>query len=215
MLKLLVVLGLVGCGSSTASETPADSAVATDTGTASDTGSATDSGGDAKCDLGTVPTVANYTYEFIFVGGEAGGAIPTPTGGDPTGDWRYTKLTIYLDESARSLVDLSKSSVEGKGFGSYSGMNFRNTTEQKIVLETTVVGTVTRGTSTKAKGTWKMDGNEIAYTPECVESTAEGSIERVGWSRIDADRARLQFKPKPTAMGDFTKQIVIDLEKIK
>ena len=138
-----------------------------------------------------------------------------PTGGDPVGDWRYAKITIYISEAAKSFVDTSKSSVEGKGFTSYTATTFRNSTDQKIVLETSVVGTVTRGSYIKAKGTWKMEGNEILPTPECAETTGEGKIERIGWSRIDADHARLQFKPPPTGMGDFTQQIVIDLEKVK
>lgn len=206
---------LVGCGGST--ETTPVTDAAPDTSTSSDVAvdSPTDAGGDATCDLGTIPALTPFTAEFLFVGGDGGVAVPTPTGGDPKGDWRFTKVTIYLSETARSLVDLSKSSVTGTGFGSYTATTFRNSTDQKITLETTVVGPVKRGTITKGKGTWKMEGNEIVYTPECSESTAGGAIPRVGWSRIDDDHARLQFKPAPTGMGDFTEQLVIDLERIK
>jgi hypothetical protein len=214
----VAIFALFGCGSSTSGDTPAtDSAVTiTDTGsTPADTGSVSDTKVDAACDIGMVPTVANYTHEFVFVGGEAGGMVPTPTGGDPVGEWRHAKLTIYLSEGAKMFVDTSKSSVDGKGFSSYTATSFRNTSEQITTLETTVVGTVKRGTSLKAKGTWKMMGNEIVFTPECAESTAEGKLEKIGWSRIDADHARMQFKPAPTGMGDFVEQIVIDLEKIK
>lgn len=212
---LAACFAFFGCGSSTSADKPADTgATVVDTGS-TDSGSVADTAADAMCDLGMTPAVANYTYEFVFVGGEAGGAIPAPTGGDPTGDWRYAKLTIYLSEGAKSFVDLSKSSVEGRGFSSYTATNFKNLSEQVTTLETTVVGTVKRGTMIKAKGTWKAEGNEIVFTPECAESNADGKLERIGWSRVDAERARMQFKPAPTGMGDFVQQIVIDLEKIK
>ena len=205
----LFALLVLGCGSSVETPVTNDAAVA-DTRT-----DALSDAADATCEIGTIPTTAPYAYEVLFVGGDAGATIPTPTGGDPSGEWRYAKMTIYLSDSARSVIDLSKSSVDGKGYSSYTATNFRNATDQKITLETTIVGTVKRGTITKGKGTYKAEGNELVFAPECSESTAEGRIERIGWSRVDADHARLQFKPPPTAAGDFLQQIVIDLEKIK
>lgn len=209
MRTLLFPLLVLGCGSSEDTRVTQDAAVV-------DSAATTDVRSDAStCDIGTIPTTAPYAYEFVFVGGDAGTTFPTPTGGDATGEWRYSKMTIYLSDSARSVIDTSKSTVEGKGYGSYTATNFKNATDQKITLETTIVGQVKRGTITKGKGTYKAEGNELVYTPECSESTAEGRIERVGWSRIDAGHARLQFKPPPTAAGDFLQQIVIDLEVIK
>ncbi len=221
-LSLVFAMLLAGCGSSDSdsSAPAADSGAAdvtTDTAKAdvSTPEAATDVKPDATCELGALPTYAPYTAEFLFVDADAGVAIPTPTGGDPKGDWRYSKITIYLSPSAKTVLDVSKSSVTGSGFGSYTDTTFRNTTDQKMVLETTVVGTLTRGTITKGKGTWKMEGNEIVYTPECSETTGDAAVPRVGFSRLGADKARMQFKPPPTGMGDFTQQIVIDLELIK
>lgn len=219
--SLAFALLAVGCGGSTES-TPATTADSGSADVEADTATvdapkeaASDSAGDAACDLGTVPTVAPFTAEFVFVDADAGTTFPTPSGGDPKGEWRYSKITVYLSPGAKSVLDVSKSSVEGWGFSSYGDTAFRNATDQKLTLETTVVGTVKRGTTTKAKGTWKMEGNDIVYTPECVESSGDAPVPKIGWSRLAADKARMQFKPAPTGMGDFTQQIVIDLELIK
>lgn len=213
MRRLLAVV-LLGCGSSVEA-TPTDASVSNDT-SVSDTRSET-SRVDTPCEIGAVPSVPKYAYEFLFVGGDGGVTIPTPTGGDPIGEWRYTKVTVYLSDSARMFVDPSKSTIDGTGFGSYTASGFRNTTDQKATIHTTVVGPQVRETRTRAKGTWNLEGSEIVYTVECVESTTEASLSRVGFSRIDADHARLQFKPPAgsTGPGDFTQQIVIDLERIK
>lgn len=211
----------VGCGGSTES-TPATSTDSGASDVTADSGTpdvaeeaATDAATDAGCDLGTIPTTAPFTSEFVFVDADAGTTFPTPTGGDPKGDWRYSKITVYLSPGAKSVLDVSKSSVEGWGFGSYTDTAFRNASDQKLTLETSVVGTVKRGTTIKAKGTWKMEGNEIVYTAECAETSGDAPVPRIGWSRLGADKARMQFKPAPTGMGDFTQQIVIDLELVK
>jgi len=212
-LSFVLVLGALGCGSSVEKtvDPPADAAV--DSAPAD---AAKDIAADAKCDLGVLPTIAPLTSsEFLFVDADAGVAVPTPTGGDPIGDWRYTKITIYLKDSARKLIDTSKSKVEGTGFGSYTATNFRSQTNIKTHIETTVIGPVDRDTITKGKGTWKMEGNEIVYTPECSESSGDAAAPRIGWSKIDADHARMQFKPPPMPTGDFTEQLVIDLERVK
>lgn len=216
-LPLLFLLPL-GCGGSTEdtpTTTDAGKDAASDVADSGSAEAATDTGGDAACDLGSIPTVAPFSAEFVFLDADAGVAFPTPTGGDPKGDWRYTKVTIYLSSGAKSVLDITKSSVEGWGYASYGDTAFKTSTDQKVTLETTIVGTVKQGTVVKAKGTWKMEGNEIVYTPECSESTASGSVPRVGWSRLASDKARMQFKPAPTGMGDFTQQIVMDLELIK
>lgn len=222
--SLAFSLLLAACGSSDSDATPAaDTGVAADSSTA-DSGAgdvatndaATDtSKPDATCDVGAVPTVAPFTSEFVFIDADAGVTFPAPTGGDPTGAWRYSKITIYLTPDAKSVLDVSKSSISGWGYASYTGTNFVNALDQKFVLETTVVGTITRGTVSKAKGAFKAEGNELVYTPACAQSTGDAGPPRVGFSRLGADKARLQFKPAPTGMGDFNQQIVIDLELVK
>jgi len=219
--SLVFALLAAGCGGSTES-TPAsttDSSVSdsssSDTGGSADVATEAASDTKAPCDLGTIPTVAPFTAQFVYVDADAGTVFPTPSGGDTKGEWRYAKITVYLSPDAKSVLDVSKSSVEGWGYASYTDTNFKNSTDQKLTLETTVVGTIKRGTATKGKGTYKMEGNEIVYTPECSESSGDQPVPRIGWSRLAADKARMQFKPAPTGMGDFTQQIVIDLELIK
>jgi hypothetical protein len=216
--SFVVALLGAGCGgsldSSPAGAAIVDSAVADSSG---DTGGevATDANTDAACDLGALPTVAPLTAQFVFLDADAGVSFPAPTGGDPKGAWRYAKITVYLSPTAAAVLDVSKSSVEGTGFASYTDTSFVNASEQKLTLETTVVGTVKRGTTIRAKGSYTMEGNEIVFAPECAESSGDSPVPRIGWSRLAPDKARMQFKPAPSGMGDYTQQIVVDLELIK
>lgn len=217
---LLLVLLALGCSGSedAAPATTTDAAtsdVATDSAPADTASDAAPVDTGATCDLGAVPTVAPFDAAFEFVDADAGVTFPAPTGGDPKGTWRYSKITIYLSPAAKSLVDISKSKVEGWGFAEYGETTFRNWTEQKITLETTVVGTITRGSLTKGKGTYAVEGDKLVYTPECSESSSGGTLPPISWSRLSDDKARLQFRPPPSDTGDNTEQIVIDLELIK
>jgi hypothetical protein len=220
----LVALLLAGCGASDGDSPPVGSDASVD---ARDASSVDASGGeaaasdtnpaamDAACDVGPIPTVAPFSAEFVFLDADAGVTFPTPTGGDPKGTWRYAKLTAYLSPAARSLLDVSKSKVEGSGYSRYDDTSFVNAFDQKFTLETTVVGTLTRGTTSQAKGAWKLEGNELVFTPECAATTGDSAVSRVGFSRLAADKARIQFKPPPSGVGDYNQQIVIDLELVK
>ena len=217
---LLIGSVLFGCGSSTV--TPPDGSVTTETGTdagAADGATDVPKDGDAGCDLGPTPggTVAPFTASaFIVVKDDAGVTVPTPTGGDPKGDFRVAKVTVYLAPAAEASIDVSKSSSEGVGWFSFGDAEFRSSTDTKITLETTIVGTVKRGVVTRGKGTYVLEGSKVKLTPICGESTADSPQRELGWTRVDADHALVFLPPATTGPGaGMTLATILDLERIK
>lgn len=213
------LLGLLGSGCGSES-TPAAAATETGADVTSDAPAdtmATDAADGGACDLGAVPggTVAPYTASsFVIVKDDAGVTVPTPTGGDTKGDFRVAKLTVYLAPAADGQVDTVKSTASGVGWFSFTDKDFRSSTDSKITLETSIVGTVKRAVTTIGKGSYVLEGSQIKLTPVCGSTTADTPIREFGWSRLDADHAYV-FLPATGASAGLTLATILELERIK
>jgi hypothetical protein len=204
--------GLASCGGSTNATTDTtDAAIASDASSAP-VDAAPDATTDAavsSCDLGATPTMPTLSSEFVIEGTD-GGTLPTPTGGDETGTWVYTKITLYLPSQASGQVDPAASTIEGKGFMALESGSFRNLVDTTTKLKTTVVGTVTRATSAKALGTYVKDGPSLTFTASCRDRTDTSPLKNVRFSRVDATHGQL-FVQTTTQIG--TADLVVDVEK--
>lgn len=211
---VLTVSPLVGCDGTDAS--PASDAGLADAPDAAVADAPGDAIADAEaeaaatCDIGVVPTMPALTSEVVIEGGE-GGAAPAATGGDETGLWLYTKISLYLPAQASGQIEPAESKIDGKGFIELDGGRFRQLVDTTTVLSTSVVGKVTRAGSTKASGTYAKSGATATLTVACRESTGEtGTLGDVGFSRVDATHGKLHVK---TTSQIGTANLVIDLEK--
>ncbi|MEZ4389929.1 MAG: hypothetical protein R3A48_02445 [Polyangiales bacterium] len=181
-----LVLVLAGCGSSSSD----DAAVTTDATTldaSSDVGEV-----DAGACVLTPPsaTLPMVDGGVIIEGGDAG-ALPTPSGGDPTGRWLIDDATLYLPAAAQGQVDPSMSWVRGTGWATLEGGAYQLSTDLGFRVES-VVGGLTRGVVLGGRGRYEVRGTELALTPECTTSpAAAGSLGAFRFSRDAPDRGRL------------------------
>lgn len=210
------IAGAASCSSSS-NETPVvvDSGGAAEAEAAAPVEAAVDAPVEAEaavtCNLGTPPTMPAITSEIVIQGVDGGAAAPAPTGGDETGLWVYTKISLYLGASAEGQVDPAESKIEGKGFIELGAGKFRQFVDTTTVLSTSIVGKVTRAGSTKVTGTYVKADTTAKLTVECRETTGEtNALGDVGFSRIDATHGRLHLT-STSALG--TANLVVDLEK--
>lgn len=185
-LRFAFVLALAGCGSSSTE----DASVETDATTV-----------DASTDVGVVDagecvltppsaTLPRVDGGVIVEGGDAG-ALPTPSGGDPTGRWLIDDATLYLPSAAQGQVDPSMSWVRGTGWATLEGGAYQISTDLGFRVES-IAGGLTRGVVLGGRGRYEVRGTEIALTPECTTSpTAAGSLGTFRFSRDAPDRGRL------------------------
>ncbi|MGZ3417184.1 MAG: hypothetical protein ACXWUG_03970 [Polyangiales bacterium] len=206
----------VALGCSSASEAPAplvDSGTTT-TDTATTDAPPGDAGDAAMCDVGTPPPgVSKVSAEILFL--EDGGAPPSAMGGDPTGDWIITKLTLYLSPDAKDQIDVTKSTIEGTGWSSFSGTSYRLQNDFQLKLVTTIVGTVNQGIQTLSKGTFANMGSDVVFTPACVISNSSSPTNKVGWTRVADDKAQMFIPPGMGPGAALNRGLVAELTRVK
>lgn len=165
------------------------------------------------CELGAQPTMPAITSAVVIQGVDGGAAAPVATGGDETGLWVYTKITLYLPSQAAGQVDPAESKIDGKGFIALGAGKFRQLVDTTTVLSTSIVGKVTRAGSTKALGTYVKTDATAKLTVECRESIGEtNTLGDVGFSRVDATHGTLHLT---TTSQIGTANLVVDLEKVQ
>jgi len=203
---LVPLLAVTACASAKAGDaadasSPADAALV-DAGTAP-----VDASGDAAaCDVGAVPSSVPQLVGKVVVAGVAdGGAPPAMTGGDETGLWGYSAITLYLEQGAP--VDPAASKIEGSGWLALSGGAFRQYVDTVTTLSTSVVGVVVRGNDTRARGAYAKSGASLTFTPECRESstadTTSTGTPTYAFTRVDATHAQL-LVTGTTTLGPYT-----------
>ncbi len=167
----------------------------------------------ATCDVGAPPRapLPMLRSTLLILGGDGGAAVPTPSGGDPSGRWVMTAATVYLPASAAGQVSTAGSSVTGTGWGVIEGSSYRISTTLELVLDTTQVGTVRRPVGTTSMGTFAQRGGALDLTPACSTGQTAGAMQMLGFSRDSMDRGRLHADITG-AMGRFV--IVFDLERV-
>ncbi|MBX3191485.1 MAG: hypothetical protein KF819_31105 [Labilithrix sp.] len=197
-------------GSSDTTTNPVDEPDAALPREASATDAPAEAEASASCDLGPLPTMPPLTSEVVIAGPD-GGAPPAATGGDETGVWVYTKITLHLPSQASGQIDPAESKIEGTGSIQLDGATFRQFSDTTTVLSTSVVGKITRAGSAKAIGTYEKGADGLTFAVTCRETTGEGgTLGEVGFSRIDATHGRLHVVTM-TQLGSAN--LVIDLEK--
>lgn len=188
---------------------------AADGAVASDAGGSKDSGPDAPttCDVAPLPTnVPAITSSVIIADADGGGVPPTSSGGDEKGVWLYSKVSIYLEASAKGAVDPVASTITGGGWLALDGTRYRTSSSTETTLVTSVAGTIVRGTSTIAYGTYSYAsaGGALTFTSECRVSNSDLGGSPLGFTRLTDTTARLVVTTQ-NALGNFI--IVTDLTK--
>lgn len=212
---LFLAMFLIACGSTPSNDASSDAALDATLDGAGD--SASDIATDAptatdamSCDAGTVPAnLPNVTSTFLSQGD--GGALPTPSGGDPVGQWGVSHVTVYLPANLAMQVDLAASQVTGTGFTIIDATQYSLDLELMVRLETMLVGTVRQGVTTRSIGTYTISSDSLMLMPTCYQGRGTG-MGAVGFSRDAPDRARL-FVDQPNPMGG-TSLLVLDLTRL-
>lgn len=212
----ILVIALAGACTSASSAPEATDAGADAPAIAVDGGDARASSDGGACDPGPVPPLRDVTSTVTLEGdasdaGDAGVvAAPVATGGDPSGTWIYTHLTLYLPPQAKGQIDPAKSKLEGRGFIAIDQDRFRQLTETTTTLSTSAVGMVVRTNNTRAIGRFAADGGALRTETECSEGGVEGSLGELGFSRLSPTQGRLHLLLKGQ-LGES--KLTIDLER--
>jgi hypothetical protein len=123
-------------------------------------------------------------------GGDAG-AVPTPSGGDPTGRWLIEDATAWLPAAAAGQVMTEQSWVRGTGWATLEGGRYQIATDLGFRVES-IVGGLTRGVALSGRGRYEVRGTELVLTPECMGAApVMGSLGAFRFSREAPGRAQL------------------------
>ena len=215
----LVIAAVVtgGCGSVDTAP-PVDASVVADLGLdapAVDALAPSDAAADAPttCDPGAPPVAASalpaIRGAMVIVGD--GGTVPTPGGGDPTGQWAMTSATLYWPAIARGQINTEGGAITGTGWVVIDGSNYRLSTDLVLRVDSTAAGLVVRPSTLASRGTYTASGGSLALSPVCFASTGMSpGGNSLGFSRDGADRGRL-FVTLAGAAGMAT--LVFDLQR--
>jgi hypothetical protein len=106
---------------------------------------------------------------FIHTGGASGEMPPTLSGGDPTGEWTISHVTVYLPGIAAVVVDAEASTVEGDGWFRFGDGTF----EFEIDVALSVVPgpdadpLIASQLMAGSKGTYEATGTNLSFSPAC------------------------------------------------
>lgn len=117
-------------------------------------------------------------------------AMPSASGGDPTGVWVGRDVIVTLPAAAGNLVDVNASSFHGSGwisFGADGSFEFLIDGEASVML-TGANEPIVKGASGGAKGTWSVAGTSLGFSPECQFSDDPEAIGNEGGGiRLDSN----------------------------
>lgn len=177
--------------------------------------SATPPAAPSMCAYGTEPSAPTVAGEFAILGGTEMIAPPAPTGGDPSGIWVASGMTVYLPDFARGQVDPEMSVIAGTGWFAFESGRFRFHVDVDLTIVTMIVGTIRQASGGGATGAYSMEGNEIVFAPDCMEMADSGELmgeisRRNGFSRT-GDTGRLVVR-LDSMLGTAT--LVVELRKV-
>lgn len=169
----------------------------------------------AMCAYGTAPTAPMVSGSFAILGGTEMVAPPASTGGDPSGVWVASGMTVYLPSFAQGQVDTTMSAMTGAGWFAFESGQFRFHVDVDLTIVTMIVGTIRQATGGGATGAYSMEGSEIVFEPSCMEMADSGELmgeisRRNGFSRT-GDTGRLVVE-LDSMLGTAT--LVVELRKV-
>lgn len=169
----------------------------------------------AMCAYGTEPPADTVAGSFAILGGPEMVAAPPPTGGDPSGVWVASGMTVYLPSFAQGQVDPVMSVIAGTGWFAFESGRFRFHVDVDLTIVTMIVGTIRQASGGGSTGSYSMEGNEIVFAPDCMEMADSGELmgeisRRNGFSRTgDTGRLVVQLD---SMLGTAT--LVVELRKV-
>ena len=175
-LALLALLGvLVSCGASPpTSDASAPSDGGNDAAASVDAFAPVDA--PPLCDVSPAPSgLSMLTGGFVVLGADGVLPIPAQTGGDPTGVWRFDRITIYTESASAGMFDPATSTISGTGWVVVEGNLLRLELTLDVALMGTVAGTVRRHTVTSIRGTFVVLDASLMLTPECISPAPTGA----------------------------------------
>lgn len=122
-----------------------------------------------RCDLSPVPSPLPMLEGVFLVEGPTT-MPPETTGGDPTGTWVFERVSFYVSSTAGEMFDAEMSTVGGTAWAAFDGTEARLEMELALRLADTVGGDVSRNTRTRIRGAYTAVGDEVTFTPSCLES---------------------------------------------
>ncbi len=123
-----------------------------------------------SCDLTPIPAPLPMLESAFFV--ESATVMPPvpASDGDPTGTWLFDHVSFYVNAEAGMNFDPSMSSVDGTAWLAFDGTEVRLEMRFVVLLADTLAGDITRATETRIRGTYEMVGEELVFTPSCVQA---------------------------------------------
>lgn len=150
----------------------------------------TKNSGEPTCNVAPEPTANKINVEIVSTD------VATPpetTGGDPSGTWSVDKAVMFLPTNLVGLIDLEKSNALASGFFAFDADGYRTRVSTELTLATSL-GPFNRVSDNPSKGTFTVDKDTIAFTPEC------GSLSEAGNGKarytVDGDRLVAVLKVK-------------------
>jgi hypothetical protein len=123
-----------------------------------------------QCDLAPIPSPLPMLESAFFV--ESATVMPpVPSGdGDPAGTWLFDHVSFYVNAEAGMNFDPTMSRVDGTAWLAFDGTEVRLELSFVVTLADTLAGDITRATETRIRGTYEMSGEELVFTPSCVQA---------------------------------------------
>lgn len=148
---------------------------------------------------------------------EGSEAMPSPSGGDPTGVWLGRTVTVEVPAAAGEFVDVGQSSFEGSGwitFGADGSFEFLIDGEATVMLAG-ASEPIVKGATGGAKGSYSVQGTSLSFSPECQFSDSAETIEG-GGIRLDSNPfsvsgQTMSLQAQITVQG-ITLNIVLELD---
>jgi hypothetical protein len=144
--------------------------------------------------------------------------MPTASGGDPTGVWVGSDVTISVPEEAGAFVDVGASSFEGSGwivFNQDGSFELLIDGEASVLLSG-AEEPIVQAASAGAKGDYSVNGTSLSFSPDCQFSNAESQMAEGGSIRLESNPfsvtgSRMTLFVQITVQG-FTLDVVLELD---
>jgi len=123
-----------------------------------------------ECTLADAPGgLPEVSGTFLQTGGADPQTPPTLAGGEVTGLWAISGVTVYLPGIAALIVDAEASTVDGQGWFNFDGQNY----EFVIDVDLSVLPgpdaepLLATALETGSMGSYTVEGDNVEFVPDC------------------------------------------------
>ncbi len=122
----------------------------------------------AGCSPQLGSTAPPLSGTFVFTSGSMAMSPPALAGGDPSGTWVGTRVTVYLPALAEVAVDPAASTVAGSGWLRFNGSSYELALD--VDVNVSIFGSpMAMPVHLRSLGTYAISGANLAMTRQCYE----------------------------------------------